>query len=178
MPPPHQFKLFFFPWSKIQHLWCILTVRNTRMSRNVSKTVSGIFFCCPRSYLVRAHWFLRGALSYQEGGAFSVQRLTKRGVKRRHYLWQSGVAEHQRKRGCCRGINCSRGVVKHRIARRMLQGYLLRDVAGAPSLKRCCRCPAIGVLQSYQLCRDVAGAPTNNVLSFLSHKEGMGQKSS
>jgi hypothetical protein len=52
------------------------------MTRNVSKTVSGIFYCCLRSYLDRAHWFFRGAFSNQKGGAFLVQMWTKRGVKK------------------------------------------------------------------------------------------------
>ncbi len=133
------------------------------MSRNVSKTVSGIFYCCLRSYLDRAHWFFRGAFSDQEvHQTFLVHWWTKRGVKRRHYLWQSGDAEHQPKRGCCRGTNCSRCCAAPTCE---------KDVAGLPTLQRCCRSTktaemlqvatnAVETMQKHQLCRDVAGVPT------------------
>ncbi len=142
------------------------------MSRNVSKTVSGIFFCCLRSYLDRAHWFFRGAFSDQKGGGLLSTEVDKKGREKRRYLLQSGVAEHQLKRGCCRGINCGRGVAEHQL-KRVLQGHQhCRDFAGEPTLQRCgnncvgddaeamrlgcCRAPAASKMlhRGYQLCQE------------------------
>ncbi len=124
------------------------------MSRNVSKTVSGIFYCCLRSYLDRAHWFFRGEFSDRAGGGGLLStEVDKKGCEKKALFvtvrccrasTEEGMLQrHQLQQGRCRGTNCNKGV------------------AGAPTLQRFCRwINNAEMLHVYQNCRDVAGGPT------------------